>query len=388
MRQIDNRRLTGLVQSDIRAMTTACTRMKGVNLAQGVCDTGVPNLVIRGAKEAMDQGLNTYTRFDGLPILRRALARKLASYNAIAADHETDITVSNGATGAFQCACMALLNPGDEVILFEPYYGYHLSTLLVVEAVPRVVTLKAPYWELSLDEVVKKISARTRAIVVNTPSNPSGKVFTKQELEDLASLAQKYDLLIFADEIYEYFLYDQREHMSLGSLPGMFDRTITVSGYSKTFSITGWRIGHSVASAPYAEIIGAMNDLLYVCAPAPLQYGVAVGIEELSPSFYHDLRTTFQAKRDRFCEVLERVGLRPTIPQGAYYVLADVSGIPGNTGKARAMWILEKTGVAGVPGEAFFQGEQGSQYMRFSYAKTDQDLDEACSRLERLRKFR
>jgi aminotransferase len=365
-------------------MTTACARVKGINLAQGVCDTGVPGPVVRGAKEAMDKGINIYTRFDGLDKLRQALAHKLAAYNGIEADPETNITVSCGATGAFQCACMALLNPGDEVILFEPYYGYHLSTLLAVEAVPRVVSLKAPHWELCLDDVAHAVTDRTRAILINTPGNPSGKVFTKQELEQLAALAQQHDLLIFTDEIYEYFLYDQREHVSIASLAGMADRTITISGYSKTFSITGWRIGHSVAPAPYAELIGAMNDLLYVCAPAPLQYGVAVGIQELGPSFYQEVRRSFQDKRDRFCEVLERAGLPPSIPQGSYYVLADVSRIPGATGKDRAMWILEETGVAGVPGEAFFQADRGRHYIRFSFAKTDPDLNEACKQLKKL----
>ncbi len=384
MKKFGNRQLTGLVQSEIRAMTTACNRVKGINLAQGVCDTGVPEPVIRGAKEAMDKGINTYTRFDGLANLRQALAHKLATYNAIKADPETDITVSNGATGAFQCACMALLNPGDEVIVFEPYYGYHISTLLAIGAVPRLVPLQGQNWEFCLDDVVQALTDRTRAILVNTPGNPTGKVFTKKELESLAALSQQHDLLIFTDEIYEYFLYDQREHVSIASLVGMADRTITISGYSKTFSITGWRIGHSVAPPPYAELIGAMNDLLYVCAPAPLQYGVAVGIQELGLSFYQEVRQSFQGKRDRFCAILERVGLPPTIPQGAYYVLADVSRISGRTGKERAMWILEKTGVAGVPGEAFFQADRGRQYIRFSFAKTDGDLNEACERLKRL----
>ena len=384
IKRFGNRRLTGLVQSEIRAMTTACNRVKGVNLAQGVCDTGVPEPVIRGAKEAMGSGINTYTRFDGLDNLRQALANKLATYNAIKADSETDITISNGATGAFQCACMALLNPGDEVIVFEPYYGYHISTLLAIEAVPRLIPFQGRNWGLGLDDVVQALTDRTRAILVNTPGNPSGKVFTKKELENLATLAKQYDLLVFTDEIYEYFLYDQREHVSIASLAGMADRTITISGYSKTFGITGWRIGHSVASAPYAELIGAMNDLLYVCAPAPLQYGVALGIQELGPSFYQEVRQSFQDKRDQFCKVLEQVGLPPTIPQGAYYVLADVSRISGRTGKERAMWILEKTGVAGVPGEAFFQADRGRQYIRFSFAKTNADLNEACERLKRL----
>jgi aminotransferase len=279
---------------------------------------------------------------------------------------------------------MALLNPGDEVIVFEPYYGYHISTLLAIEVVPRVVSLKSPHCELCFDDVVQTITDRTRAILVNTPGNPSGKVFTKQELEQLAALAQQHDLLIFTDEIYEYFLYDQREHISIASLKGMANRTITISGYSKSFSITGWRIGHSVAPAPYAELIVAMNDLLYVCAPAPLQYGVAVGIQELGSLFYQEVQRTFQGKRDRFCEVLERVGLSPTIPQGAYYVLADVSRLSGATGKERAMYVLEKTGVASVPGEAFFQADRGRDYIRFSFAKKDADLNEACERFKKI----
>lgn len=384
MTRVGNRRLAELGQSEIRAMTTACSQVKGINLAQGVCDTGVPEPVVHGAKQAMEAGNNTYTRFDGILELRMALAHKLAAFNSMIVNPEAEITVSAGATGAFQCACMALLNPGDEVIIFEPYYGYHLSSILAVEAVPRVVSLQGPDWNLSFDDLELAITDRTKAIVVNTPANPSGKVFARQELEGIAELAQRHDLFVFTDEIYEYFVYDQRKHMSLGSFPGMAERTITISGYSKTFSITGWRIGHVVASPQWAELIGAMNDLVYVCAPAPLQYGVAVGIRELEHNFYRGLQESFQAKRDRLCQVLDQLGFAPTIPQGAYYVLADVSRLPGDTGKERAMYVLEKTGVAGVPGEAFFLGERGRPYIRFSFAKMDADLDEACERLTKL----
>jgi aminotransferase len=384
MTRSGNQRLAGLVQSEIRAMTTACSRVKGINLAQGVCDTEVPEPVIREAKQAIDLGINTYTRFDGLVELRVALAHKLAVYNSMTLNPETGITVSAGATGAFQCVCMALLNPGDEVIIFEPYYGYHLSTILGVEAVPRIVSLRGPDWHFSVDDLQHTITDRTKAIVVNTPGNPSGKVFTSQELEEIAELAHRHDLFVITDEIYEYFVYDQRKHVSFGSIPDMAERTITISGYSKTFSITGWRIGHAVASPQWTELIGAMNDLVYVCAPAPLQYGVAAGIRELGHKFYQDIQHSFQAKRDRFCQVLDRLGLAPTIPQGAYYGLADVSRLPGNTGKERAMYVLEKTGVAGVPGEAFFQADRGRQYIRFSFAKMDADLNEACERLKKL----
>jgi len=373
-----------LAHSEIRAMTQACVQAKGLNMAQGVCDTPVPSVVIRAAAEAMEQGKNIYSRFDGLPELRQAVAKKLAQYNGIAADPETDITISAGATGAFHCACLALLSPGDEVILFEPYYQYHISALLAVQAVPVMVKLRAPDWIFSSADVERAITPRTKAIIVNSPGNPSGKIFSRQELETIAAVALQHDLFLFTDEIYEYFLYDNRTHVSLASLPGMADRTITIGGYSKTFSITGWRIGYSIAAARWAQAIGAMNDLLYVCAPTPLQAAVAVGIQELPDIFYRDLARDYQRKRDRFCRALTQAGLSPSIPQGAYYVLADTSRLPGATGKERAMFLLKTIGLAGVPGEAFFSGPEGSRFIRFSYAKIDADIDDACSRIGRL----
>jgi aminotransferase len=289
--------------------------------------------------------------------------------------------VSAGATGSFHCTCAALLDPGDEVILFEPYYQYHISALLAVEAVPVIVKTQAPQWTYALGDVERAITPRTKAIIVNSPGNPSGKVFERRELDEIAALARRHDLFVVTDEIYEYFLYEGRSHISMAALPEMQERTITIGGYSKTFSITGWRIGYSVAAEPWAQAISAMNDLLYVCAPAPLQIGVACGINALADDFYRDLAREYEFKRDRFCQALTKAGLQPSVPDGAYYVLADVSRIPGRTGKDRAMSLLKKTGVAGVPGEAFFSGTEGARYMRFCYAKTDADLDEACRRL-------
>ena len=379
-----SQRMAGLSQAEIRAMTIACDRVKGINMAQGVCDTPVPQAVLQGAQRAIESGVNTYTRYDGLASLREALARKLADYNGVAADPETEITVSAGATGAFHAACLALLNPGDEVLVFEPFYAYHIHALVAVEAIPKFVPMRAPDWTFAPDELAKAVTARTKGIIVNTPGNPSGKVYTRAELDGIASLAAQHDLFVFTDEIYEYFLFDGRTHLSFATLPGMAQRTITIGGYSKTFSITGWRIGYSVAEARWAQAIGAMNDLLYVCAPAPLQQGVAAGINELPRSFYEGLARDYQGKRDRFCRSLLNAGLPPSIPQGAYYVLADVSRLPGVTSKERAMYLLDKTGVAGVPGEAFFTGLEGTRFMRFCFAKTDPDLDEACRRIETL----
>jgi aminotransferase len=381
-----NRRMADLAQSEIRAMTQACVSAKGLNMAQGVCDTPVPLAVLRAAQRAIEDGYNVYTRFDGLPELRQALARKLAGYNGITADPETEIVVSAGATGAFHCACAALLNPGDEVILFEPSYQYHISALLAVDAVPVLVKMHPPKWAYDALQLEQAVTQKTKAVIVNSPGNPSGKVFTREELEGVAELACRHDLFVFTDEIYEYFLYDGRRHLSMALLPGMAERTITIGGYSKTFSVTGWRIGYAVAARQWAQAIGAVNDLLYVCAPAPLQMGVAGGIIHLSNDFYGDLARSYQAKRDHFCNALAEVGLTPSIPDGAYYVLADVSKLPGSTGKARAMHLLKQTGVAGVPGEAFFSGNTGHDFIRFCYAKTDADLEQACRSLQKLKR--
>lgn len=373
-----------ITQAEIRVMTIECEKMGGVNLAQGVCDLGVPGEVVQGTIDAIAQGFNSYTRYDGLAELRMAISEKLRRFNGIEVDPETEVTVSAGSTGSFYCACMALLNPGDEVILFEPFYGYHLNTVLAVGAQPRYVTMRPPNWSFEPQDLEKAISRRTRGIMVCTPGNPSGKVYTDQELRWIADLARRYDLFVFTDEIYEYFVYDGRAHASPVSLDEIRDRTIMISGYSKTYSITGWRIGYSVSRKIWADAIGHVNDLIYVCAPAPLQLGVAAGITRLKDSYYADLCEVFRKKRDLLCSALDEVGLTPIVPQGSYYVLADASHLPGSNSKEKAMHLLNRTGVASVPGSAFYQSESGGSVVRFCFAKKDTELQEACSRLRRL----
>ncbi len=377
-------RTARITQAEIRVMTIECERVGGVNLAQGICDLGVPEVVTRGAAEAMARGYNSYTRFDGLPELREAIARKLHDSNGIAADPETEVTVSAGSTGALYCACLALLEPGDEVILFEPYYGYHVNTLEAVGAVPRVVTMVAPDWTFAARDLEQAVGPRTKAIIICTPGNPSGKVYSRAELDLVAEFAGAHDLFVFTDEIYEYFVYDGARHISPASIPALRDRVVMISGYSKTYSITGWRIGYSFAAPQWAAAIGHVNDLVYVCAPAPLQFGVAAGIEHLARDYYDSLCAEFRGKRDRLCAALTRAGLAPIVPRGAYYVLADTSRVPGRTSKEKAMRLLSLTGVAGVPGAAFYQSEAGERFVRFCFAKTDRELDEACERLCRL----
>jgi len=373
-----------ITQSEIRVMSVECDRMGGINLAQGVCDTETPLPVRRAAQQAIDAGFNSYTRLDGIAELRRAIAGKMSSYNRMEVDPETQVVVTAGSTGAFYCACTALLDAGDEVILFEPYYGYHVNTLEAVQAVPAYVTLRQPRWKFTPQDLERAITSRTRAIVVNTPANPSGKVFSREELQVISEFAAAHDLFVITDEIYEYFLYDGREHVGIGSLPGMAERTVTISGLSKTFSITGWRIGYLVCSPRWAGAIGYFNDLFYVCAPSPLQHGVAAGLEELGEGFYAGLIEEYAGKRELLCGTLEQVGLTPIVPEGAYYVLADGSRLPGASSKERAMYLLSQTGVASVPGAAFFHEASGENLLRFCFAKTDTELDQACARLHRL----
>jgi aminotransferase len=374
-----------VVQSEIRSMTVECDRVGGVNLAQGVCDTELPAPVEQRAIEAIREGLNIYTRLDGVAPLREAIARKLARDNNITADPEGEILVTSGATGGLYATVLALLDPGDEVIVFEPFYGYHLNTLLALRVKPIAVPLEANTWALDLDRLRTAITPKTRAVIVNTPSNPCGKVFSRAELEGIAQLAEEHDLFIFTDEIYEYFVFDGTEHISPASLPGMSERTTTISGLSKTFSITGWRIGYLAASRKWTGAIGYFHDLTYVCAPSPFQYAAAAGLMELPPSFYAGLSSEYQTKRDKLCNALSAAGLTPSIPAGAYYVLADVSRLPGATAKEKARTLLRTSGVAAVAGTAFFTEGRGENLLRFCFAKRDADLDRACDLLRAVR---
>jgi aminotransferase len=374
----------GMVQSEIRAMSLECERVKGINLAQGVCDTEVPRPVLARAVEAIAQGHNIYTRLDGIATLRQAIAAKLARHNDFTADPDGEILVTSGATAGFYAACMALFDPGDEVILFEPFYGYHLNTLRALRVKAASVPLAAPDWSLDFEALRAAVTPRTRGVVINSPSNPCGKVFTPDELESIAALAQEHDLFVLTDEIYEYFVFDGTRHITFATLPGMAERTITISGLSKTFSITGWRVGYLVADKRWMGAIAYFHDLTYVCSPSPFQHGAAAGLLELPDSFYAGVATEYQAKRDRLCSVLAAAGLAPSIPQGAYYVLADVTRIPGATAGDKARNLLRQTGVAAVAGTAFFAQGRGENLLRFCFAKRDEDLARACERLRSL----
>jgi aminotransferase len=374
----------GTVQSEIRAMSAKCEEMGGINLAQGVCDTPVPAVVQEAAIQAIHDGHNIYTRMDGIARLRNAIAAKQQRDYSLTYDAETEVLVACGATAGLHAAAMALLNPGDDVLLFEPFYGYHVSTLKSMRVNPVLVPLAEPDWVLDTDALKKSVTPQTRAVILNTPSNPGGKVFTLAEIEAIAQVCQQHDLFLITDEIYEYFVYDGLRHISAATLPGMRERTVVISGFSKTFSVTGWRLGYVTADKKWMAAMSYFHDLTYVCAPSALQHGAAAGLEQLPPTFYTQLAADHQDKRTRMLSALTAAGLTPTKPAGAYYVLADATRLPGETSAEKARHLLAVTGVASVAGSAFFRPGRGENLLRFCFAKKDHDLDEACARLRKL----
>ncbi|MGZ4958217.1 MAG: pyridoxal phosphate-dependent aminotransferase [Methylomonas sp.] len=377
-------RIADLRPSDIRLMTKECERVGGINLGQGLGDLPTPPLVRDGAIQAILDGQNTYTPSEGVTPLRQAIAKKLRRDNGLDVDPDKEIVISNGTTGAFAATLTALLNPGDGILILEPYYGYHLNTVLLKGLEPQFLTLPAP--EFTLDESALSAAVRpnTRAMMLCTPGNPSGKMFSETELAIVERVAERHNLLIISDEIYEYITYDDRRHVSPASFGRLGDRTVSIMGFSKTFSITGWRLGYAVAKAPLANAINLVNDLLYVCAPSPLQYGAVAGLQA-PPEYFRHLRSGYQRKRDIICEGLNDAGLTPLIPQGAYYVLASISHLGFPDAKTAALRLLEQTGVACVPGSSFYQSSAGENLIRFCFAKDDATLREAVGRL---RKFR
>jgi aminotransferase len=336
---------------------------------------------MEGAIGAIHERKSMYSLPEGIPELREAIAKKLKRENGIEVDPDSEISVSVGTSGAYSAVLLSLLDPGDGILVFEPYYGYHVNGAILAGMEPQYCTLTPPDFAVTEQRIVSALKPNTRAVVICTPSNPSGKMFSREELACVAKVAREHDLLVVSDEIYEYFRYDGNEHVSAASVEGLRERTVTLMGYSKTFSITGWRLGYAVAPEPLCSAITLATDLLYVCAPTPLQYGALGGMES-GDAYFEGLRVDFQAKRDRFCAALERAGLHPIVPQGSYYVLADVSSFDFADSRAAAMHVLETTGIASIPGRAFYRSSVGEKLIRFCFSVEDDVLDEACRRVE------
>ncbi|HET6857987.1 MAG TPA: pyridoxal phosphate-dependent aminotransferase [Streptomyces sp.] len=375
-------RLRGLAQSDIRRMSRESDRAGAVNLGQGICDLPTPVPVAEAARAAIAANESTYTYPEGRLALRRAIAEKLARDNGIRADADSEIVVTLGATGAYAATVNALLDPGDGILIAEPYYGYHVNAAVIAGLVPHFLTLAPPEFTLTEQALRAALRPGIRAVVVCTPANPSGKMFDRTEMEAIARVAHEHDLLVITDEIYEYIRYDGRPHLSPATVGGLWPRTVSIMGLSKTFSITGWRLGYTVAPEPLTRAIALVNDLYYVCAPHPLQQGALAGFE-LPTAYFEGLASDYQRKRDHLCGALAAAGLTPIVPDGAYYVLADVSHWGHSTALDAAMALLKHGGVASVPGSAFYRGATGEGLLRFCFAKEDAVLDEACRRIRR-----
>jgi len=374
------RRTVGFRESVIRGMTRLANQHDAINLAQGFPNFPAPDLLKEAAARAIRDNLNQYAITWGARPLREALARKYAEWYGMAVDPETDVTITCGATEAMAATLMAIVDPGDEVIVFEPFYENYGPDAILCDARPVFVS-QAPGQPIDLDRLSAAFGPRTRAIVVNTPANPTGRVLRRDELEGIATLCQRHDAWAVTDEIYEHICYD-REHIPMATIPGMRERTVTISGASKTFSITGWRIGSVVAPAGVTDAIRKVHDFLTVGAPAPLQEALAVTIGQLGRDYYRDLAADYRRRRDLLGAALIAAGFGCTLPEGAYYILCDFSKLTDLSDSDFARQLVVDRGVAAVPGSSFFsRPELGRHLIRFAFCKTESVLEEAVRRL-------
>jgi aminotransferase len=368
-------------------MSRLAREHRAINLAQGFPNFPAPDLLKEAAARAIHGDINQYAITWGAQPLREAIARKYERWYGLAADPEREITVTCGATEAMISTLLALVDPGDEVIVFEPFYENYGPDTILADARPVYVPLE-PGRLLDLERLAGAFSARTRAVIVNSPSNPSGRVLTRPELDAIAELCVRHDALAVTDEIYEHIRFEGA-HVPIATLPGMRERTVTISGASKTFSVTGWRIGWIVAPAVLTDAIRKVHDFLTVGAPAPLQEGVAAAMNELDAGFYDGLAAMYRSKRDLLHSALVAAGFRCWKPEGAYYILADYTGLgpdvsapPDDT--AFAIWLSREAGVTPVPGSSFYREGGGRSLVRFVFCKTDEILVEAARRLRGL----
>ncbi len=375
-------------ESVIREMTRIAAMHDAVNLAQGYPDFDPPPQVVEAAKRALDGGYNQYSITWGARELREAVARKAKAFNGIDADPEANLVVTCGSTEAMMAAMLSLIDAGDEVVVFEPFYENYGPDAIVSGARPRYVRLTWPDWRLDEEALKRAFTRRTKALILNTPNNPTGKVFTRDELRLVGDLCADHDVVAVTDEIYEHIVYDGAQHVSLATLGDMADRTITINGLSKTYSATGWRVGWAIAPKTLADAMRRTHDFLTVGAPHPLQIAAVTALS-LPEAYYRELATTYQARRDLLVGALQSVGLACTSPTGAYYTMTDFSHFNFEDDWAFAMYLVERLQIAVVPGSSFYgRPKDGARYVRFMFSKRDATLREAVSRLEGLRDLR
>jgi len=384
-RKKTSRKTDRFTESVIREMTRLAMEYDAINLAQGFPDFPAPEEIKRAAIEAIRADINQYAITWGARAFREAIAEKVRWYLGLEVDPEREITVTCGSTEAMIASMLAVVDPGDEVIIFEPFYENYGPDAILAEARPRYVPLYPPDWHFDPDELRAAFTPRTKAIVINTPNNPTGKVFTREELELIAALCHEWDVIAITDEIYEHILYDGAEHIAIATLPGMRERTITINGLSKTYSVTGWRIGYAIAPPELTAAIRKVHDFLTVGAAAPLQEAGAVALR-LPRSYYERLAAEYAARRDRLLRALEAAGFGVYKPRGAYYIMTDISRFGFEDDVTFAQYLVREIGVAVVPGSSFYENpEKGRQQVRFCFCKTEATLEAAAERLLRLR---
>lgn len=375
-------RLKGMRESFIREMTRLALTHNAINLSQGFPDFDPPREVIDAAHRALDSGMNQYGITWGMPALRQAIAAKMQRWYGMEFDPDKHITVTCGVTEAISGALMALINPGDEVIIIEPFHEGYLPEVIFAGGTARFVSLEPPEFALEPDKLRAAFNQRTRAIILNTPHNPTGRVFTRAELDTVAQLCQQFDVVAITDEIYEHIIYDDRPHIPLATLPGMAERTITISGFGKTFAATGWRLGYACALNALSTALRTIHDFTTICAPVPLQ-AACVAALAMPDAYYAQLKRDYTARREKIMTVLEELHFTTHLPEGAYYALADFSGwnFDGDD-FAFARMLPEKFGVAVVPGSSFYATPGlGKQSVRFAFAKKLETIDAAAARL-------
>ena len=384
-----SQRVQGFTESVIREMTRVNNQYNGINLAQGMPNFPPPRELVEAAHRALDGDFHQYAITWGTPRLRQAIAAKYRRFYGMDIEPDRHVTVCCGSTETMLATLLAVLNPGDEVIIFEPFYENYGPGCIIAGAVPNWVPLEPPDFSFDPDRLARAVTARTRAIIFNSPNNPSGKVFSRADLQAIADLCLRHDLLAITDEIYEHIVYDGLGHTPIATLPGMAERTVTISGASKSYSVTGWRVGWAVAPEDLSVGIRRAHDFVTVGAPAPLQEAAAVALG-LPASYYVELREGYQARRDLLFDYVERAGFVTWKPHGAYYILTEAGhfikrlGLPDDT--AFAMWLIKEVGVATVPGSSFYaHPELGRTKIRFCFPKTDDVLVDAGERLQKLR---
>jgi aminotransferase len=371
-------------ESVIRAMTRLANQHGAVNLSQGFPDFPMPEAMKEAAVEAIRNDINQYATTWGSKVLRDAIVGKYSRRYGMTVDPEREITVACGATEATASVFLALFDPGDEVIIFEPFYENYGPDAILCEATPVFVPLRPPKWEFDLDALRKAITPKTRAIVLNSPHNPTGHVFSREEMEAIAALAIEHDLMVLTDDPYEYIIFEG-SHIPIATLPGMRDRTVTISSLSKTFSITGWRLGYAIASPERTDAIRKVHDFLTVGAPAPLQHAAAIGYG-FGEDYYATVAEEYRQRRDFLGGALRKAGFKFADPAGAYYFFTDFTGISKLEDMAFAEWLTREIGVATVPGSSFYRpgSPEGKRYTRFAFCKKMETLEMAVSRLGQL----